>query len=135
LEAVARAEGRKGGGSGLPLPTIGHHQLLLRPALQGVVMTSFELLVLHERRSPSGRLYLSGKLNDATVIVYLDEDADVPEGAMATWRMLLRPTPSAPKIVSDQPTPAPARPKAPPTAAAMSTDRFRRSVLNDDVPL
>jgi hypothetical protein len=46
-------------------------------------MTSFELLVLHERRSPSGRLYLSGKLNDATVIIYLDEDADVPEGATA----------------------------------------------------
>jgi hypothetical protein len=96
-------------------------------------VSSFELLVLHERRSPSGRLYLSGKLNDATVIVYLDEDAEVPADATATWRMLLRPAPSVPKIVSDQPTPAPARAKAPPTAAAMSSDRFRRKDLNDNV--
>jgi hypothetical protein len=97
-------------------------------------MTTIELLILHERRTPSGRLYLSGKLNDATVSIFLDEDAHVPDGATATWRMLLRTKPAAPQVVSDQPTPVPARPQAPPSAAAMSNDRFRRKDMSDDIP-
>jgi hypothetical protein len=59
------------------------------------------LFTLWERRSRDGRPYFSGYLGECKVLVFRDDRAAPPEGAVALWNVLLQEKPRKPAARAD----------------------------------